>query len=168
MTVPMAAIWIRIFLMHVWMPDSHGTVASHVAKGGQLLWAPVDLVYCDYPYGEHPQKGIYTMEIPEAAIGGQTLHWSEHIRTAAQLQKMCWPRTTAMAERCWSGEGDYADFCRRLEAIFPVFGEMGIAATPSQGWDPDPEEAARQVADFHKQFDSENENIDFAGLLTQI
>lgn len=155
-------------VLHVWFPDPDDAVGRHVAKGGQLIWAPVDRVYCDYPYGEHPQKGIYEMPIPEAALGAETLHWSEHIRTAERLQELCWPRAVAMAERSWSNEGDYGDFCRRLEAIFPVFGRLGIRAMPPEGWDPDPEEAARQVAEFHRQFDSESENMDYEGLLAQM
>lgn len=155
-------------VLHVWFPDPDDAVGIHVAKGGQLIYAPVDRCYCDYPYGEHPQKGIYEVEMPEAAIGSQTLHWSEQIRTPERLQELCWPRATAMAERCWSGAGEYADFCRRLENMFPVFAQMGIQATPPEGWDPDPEEAARQIAEFHKMFDSESENMDYEGLLAQM
>ena len=156
-------------VLHVWFPDPDDAVGVHVAKGGQLIHAPVDRVYCDYPHGEHPLKGIYEMPIPEnAVLGSMTLHWSEHIRTPQRLQELCWPRASALAERCWSGEGDYADFCQRMEAVFPVFASMGMTATPPEGWDPDPEEAQRQSAEFRKQFNSESENMDYEGLLAQM
>ncbi len=156
-------------VLHVWFPDEDDAIGVHVAKGGQLIHCPVDRVYCDYPHGEHPLKGIYEMPIPaEAVIGSGTLHWSEHIRTAERLQELCWPRAVAMAERSWSGEGDYAEFCSRLEAVFPVFAQMGVKATPAHLWDPEPEEAARQVAEFRQQFNSESENFDYEALLAQM
>ncbi len=157
-------------VLQVWFPDPDDAVGIHVAKGGQLIQSPVDRCYCDYPYGEHPQRGIYEMPIADdgTVIGGETLHWSEFIRTAERLQELAWPRGAALAERCWSGEGDYTDFCRRMEAVFPVFGELGVRATPSEGWDPDAEEARRQIREFHKEFDAESENQDYEALLAQM
>ena len=146
-------------VLHVWFPDQDSAIDTHVAKGGQLFVSPVDRCYCDYPHGEHPQRPIY--ELPLATdgtmIGSETLHWSEHIRTPERLQELAWPRGAAVAERCWSGVGDYADFCRRLEAVFDVFDHFGVVATPAESWDPDEEEAKRQTAAFHAQFDAAND-----------
>lgn len=157
-------------VLQVWFPDPDDAVGTHVAKGGQLIVSPVNRCYCDYPYGEHPQHGIY--ELPMATdgtvLGSETLHWSEFIRTADRLQELAWPRGAALAERCWSGEGDYVDFCHRMEALFPVFGELGVKATPPEGWDPDEEESKRQIAAFHKEFDAESENQDYEALLAQM
>ncbi len=157
-------------VLQVWFPDPDDAVGIHVAKGGQLIVSPVDRCYCDYPYGEHPQHGIYEMPMAEdgTVLGGETLHWAEFIRTPERLQELAWPRGAALAERCWSGEGDYADFCRRMEALFSAFSEFGVKATPATGWDPDEEESKRQIAEFHKQFDAESENQDYEALLAQM
>ena len=157
-------------VLQVWFPDQDDAIDTHLRKGGQVIYSPVDRCYCDYPYGEHPQKGIYT--VPMAAdgscLGSETLHWSEFIRTAERMQELAWPRGTAIAERCWSGMGDYDDFCRRLEAVFPVFERMGMQATPAGAWDPDEAEAKRQMEAFHKQFDAESGNMDYEALLAMM
>lgn len=157
-------------VLQVWFPDPDDAVGAHVAKGGQLIVSPVDRCYCDYPYGEHPQHGIYEMpmETNGTVIGSETLHWAEFIRTAERLQELAWPRGAALAERCWSGEGDYTDFCRRMEEMFPVFDELGVKATAPAGWDPDAEEAKRQIAEFHREFDAESGNMDYESLLAMM
>ena len=157
-------------VLHVWFPDPDDAVGIHVAKGGQLIIAPVDRCYCDYPHGEHPQRPIY--EVPMATdgtvLGSQTLHWSEHIRTPERLQELAWPRGAAIAERCWSGVGDYGDFCSRLEEMFPVFGDFGVVATPAESWDPDPEEAKRQKDAFHAQFDAASDGEKYEAQLAMM
>lgn len=157
-------------VLQVWFPDQDAAIDTHLAKGGQLIMSPVDRCYCDYPYGEHPQHGIYEMPMAtdSTVLGGETLHWAEFIRTADRLQELVWPRGVALAERCWSGEGDYGEFCNRMKEMFPVFSEWGINATPPEGWDPDEEESKRQIAEFHKQFDAENENMDYEALLAEM
>lgn len=148
-------------VLHVWYPDRDGALQTHGNKGGQMLFAPVDICYCDYPHGEHPLKPLYNMEvsIPDVGddqiLGVQTLHWSEHIRTPQRLYELAWPRSAAVAEVGWSGDNraDYEDFLSRLRALFPVFAEMGIGATEEAGWDPGPEEAEAQMKAFRRQFE---------------
>ena len=159
-------------VLHVWFPDRDGALQAHGDKGGQMLFAPVDICYCDYPYGEHPMGGIYKMNLkPEGTvIGGETLMWSEFVRTPQRMQELCWPRYAALAESCWAGDNrvTYEDFKERMEALFPVFGEMGIQATPPAGWDPEEEEAKRQSKEFRLQFEAENDNQDYEELLAQM
>jgi len=163
-------------VLQVWFPDQDGALQAHGAKGGQMIYSPVEICYCDYPYGEHPQKGIHdmVMEIPgvprEAILGGETLLWSEFIRTPERMQELAWPRYTALAECCWRGDdrGDYEDFLTRLRGILPVFEEKGIQITPEWSWDPEPEEAARQSREFRLQFEAESENQDYDELLSQM
>lgn len=157
-------------VLQAWFPDQDDAIDTHLKKGGQLIVSPVDRCYCDYPYGEHPQHGIYEMPMATdgTAIGGETLHWAEFIRTAERLQELAWPRGAALAERCWSGQGDYSDFCRRMEAMFPVFGELGVKAMPPEGWDPGEEESKRQIAEFHKEFDAAGEFEDYNALLSMM
>ena len=159
-------------VLEVWFPDPDSAVDAHVAKGGQLIAAPVDVCYCDYPYGEHPMGGIYkvALDTKGPVIGGEALLWSEFVRSAERMHELCWPRYAALAESCWAGDnrGSYEDFKERMEALFPVFGELGIQATPPAGWDPDPEEAQRQSKEFRLQFEAESENQDYEGLLAQM
>jgi len=162
-------------VLQVWFPDQDGALQTHGAKGGKMILSPCEITYCDYPYGEHPMKGIHKMEmaIPgvpkDAVIGGENLLWSEFIRTPERMQELAWPRHAALAETCWSADKkEYEDFLSRLNALYPVFGEMGIRATPAEGWDPDPEEAARQSRAFREQFEAESENQDYEELLSQM
>ncbi len=160
-------------VLQVWFPDRDGALDAHIAGGGQVYLSPVVPCYCDYPYGEHPVKAVYQLDLnPEYAntdtvIGGECLTWSEFIRSAERLQELAFPRFTALAEVLWCGEnrGEYENFKGRLESIFPVFGEMGIHAMPAEGWDPDPEEAARQSGKFREQFEAESENQDYDALV---
>ena len=159
-------------VLEVWFPDKDSAVDTHVAKGGQLIASPVDVCYCDYPYGEHPVAPIHAVKLNSdgTVLGGEALLWSEFVRSAQRMQELCWPRFTALAEATWQGDArsDYADFRSRLEALFPVFAEMGIQATPPSGWDPDEEEAKRQSKEFRLQFEAESENQDYEGLLAQM
>ena len=159
-------------VLEVWFPAQDSAVDTHVAKGGQLITAPVDVCYCDYPYGEHPLAPIHGLPLATdgSVLGAETLLWSEFVRSPERMQELCWPRYTALAEAAWQGanRSTYEDFRSRLEAIFPVFAEMGIQATAPDGWDPDAAEAQRQSKEFRLQFEAESENQDYEGLLAQM
>ena len=159
-------------VLEVWFPDQDSAVDTHVSRGGQLIAAPVDICYCDYPYGEHPVAPIHGLKLADdgTVLGGETLMWSEFVRSAQRMQELCWPRYTALAEATWCGSHwtDYDDFRSRLEAIFPVFAQLGIQATAPDGWDPDEAEAQRQSREFRLQFEAESENQDYEGLLAQM
>ena len=163
-------------VLQVWFPDRDGALDNHIAAGGEVILSLVDPCYCDYPYGEHPLKGIYQVNLhpgyasPERVLGSECLTWSEFIRSPERLQELAFPRFTALAEALWCGDHrpGYDDFLSRLEATFPVFAEMGIRATPKKGWDPDPEEAAAQSKTFRAQFEAEKEHEDYAALVAAI
>ncbi len=164
-------------VLQVWFPDQDGALQAHGAKGGKMLLSLCEVNYSDYPNGEHPQKGIHQMQmtlpnVPESAIiGGENLLWSEFIRTPERMQELAWPRHAALAEACWTApRREYEDFVDRLQGLYPVFAEMGIQATPAAGWDPEPEEAARQSREFREQFEAENSNpeYDYGELLSQM
>lgn len=160
-------------VLQVWFPDRDGALDAHIGQGGQVYLSPVVPCYCDYPYGEHPVKAIYQLDLNpdyvnhDTVLGGECLTWSEFIRSAERLQELAFPRFTALAEALWCGENrsDYEDFRARLEAIFPVFARMGIRATPPAGWDPEPEESAAQSRAFREQFEAESENQDYDALV---
>ena len=159
-------------VLQVWFPDQDSAVDTHVSRGGQLIASPVDVCYCDYPHGEHPQAAIHALKLPTdgTVLGGEVLLWSEFIRSARQMQALAWPRFTALAEAAWQGDArsSYEDFRTRLKAVFPIFAEMGIQATPADGWDPEEAEARRQSAEFRLQFEAVNEEQDYETLLAQM
>ena len=160
-------------VLQVWFPDRDGALEDHIARGGQIFLSPVDPCYCDYPYGEHPLKAVYCQDLTpdyvnsDTMLGGECLTWSEFIRSPERLHELAFPRFTALAEALWCGENrtDYENFRARLEAIFPVFGEMGIHATPPEGWDPEEAEAEAQSRAFREQFEAESENQDYEALV---
>lgn len=160
-------------VLQVWYPDRDGALDNHIAGGGQIILSLVDPCYCDYPYGEHPMKGIYQVDLhpdyasPNRVLGSECLTWSEFIRSPERLQELAFPRFTALAETLWCGDArpGYESFLARLEEIFPLFAEMGISATSREGWDPDPEEAAAQSKVFRAQFEAEKEHEDYAALV---
>ena len=160
-------------VLQVWFPDRDGALDAHIAQGGQVYLSPVVPCYCDYPYGEHPVKAVYQLDLTpdyvnsDTVLGGECLTWSEFIRSPERLQELAFPRFTALAEALWCGDErcDYEDFKTRLENIFPVFGQMGIHATPADLWDPEPEEAKRQSRAFRLQFEAESENQDYDALV---
>lgn len=159
-------------ILQVWFPDRDGALDDHIAGGGQIILSPVVPCYCDYPYGEHPLKAVYSLDLnpdfvkENTLLGGECLTWSEFIRTPERLQELAFPRFTALAENLWQGgAGDYPEFLRRLRAAAPLFEELGIKPTPESGWDPDPEEAQRQSKEFRLQFEAESENQDYDALV---
>ena len=160
-------------ILQVWFPDRDGALDDHIAKGGQIILSPVVPCYCDYPYGEHPLKAVYNLDLnpdyikEDTLLGGECLTWSEFIRTPERLQELAFPRFTALAETLWCGSarGEYEDFRNRLARSLPVFETHGIRPTPETGWDPDPEEAQRQSREFRLQFEAESENQDYDALV---
>ena len=159
-------------ILQVWFPDRDGALDDHIAKGGQIILSPVVPCYCDYPYGEHPLKGVYHLDLnpdyvkEDTLLGGECLTWSEFIRTPERLQELAFPRFTALAENLWNGgAGNYEDFRLRLRAAQTLFDQLGIRPTPESGWDPDPEESQRQSREFRLQFEAESENQDYEALV---
>ena len=162
-------------LMQIWFPDQDSAMDNHVARGGQVMLSPVDVCYCDYPHGAHPLKGVYDMNLQphgfprESVVGGEVLTWSEHIRTAEQLQTLAFPRFTALAEVLWMGDHrtSYEDFRERLDALLPVFGEKGIRLLSPEEWDPDPSQREAIIDAFLNQAQTQFE-VDYQQLLSEM
>ena len=103
-------------------------------RGHDIVMAPETWTYLDHGQGldDDPFVGsswvtlekCYSfdpyMNAPEAArkhiLGGQCCNWSEHTSCFAELDWKMWPRTAAIAEALWTGEGrpGYRDFRRRM------------------------------------------------------
>jgi len=84
-------------------------------------------------YGFNPLPASLTPEAARHLLGLQGNLWTEHIRTARQLEAMAFPRAAAVAEVAWSApeRRDWASFARRLPAQFGRYAALGIGANPA-------------------------------------
>lgn len=154
-------------IIQLWTDDKENRVGQHLERGGKAIKSTVEHCYCDYPYGVTSLKDVYQLEMeseesekPAQGIAGtECLAWTEHIRDAEKLEKMCWPRYAASAEVGWCGDSrsGYSSFDKRMKVLYPVFEKYGIQATEIAGWVPSREEAERQKAEFQKNFSEEAE-----------
>lgn len=154
-------------VVQLWTEDKDNQIKAHLDKGGKAILAMVENCYCDYPHGMHSLKDMYSLKaepaelgegIEQSVLGGECLVWTEFIRDNERLEELCWPRFAALAEVGWCGRNRpaYEDFCKRLEASFPLFEKYGIHATKREGWDPDEQMAAEQTAQFQMNFSKED------------
>lgn len=104
--------------------------------------------HCYYDYGYHKisLRRAYSLNATELAPldkhhlikGSQGNLWSEHISTPERLNRMAYPRLTALAEALWTPldeHGDYEDFRRRLDCLLKRFDVLGITYTPAGACD---------------------------------
>ena len=129
-----------------------GALAA-AAKGHDAVLAPAPVLYFDNRPGEGPReppgrgppvtlRDVYAFNplpatlTPEAAghlLGLQGNLWTEHVRTAPQVQAMTFPKAAAVAEVAWSAPGrrDWEGFVRRLPAQYARYAALGIGADAS-------------------------------------
>ncbi|HEX4710754.1 family 20 glycosylhydrolase [Phenylobacterium sp.] len=129
-----------------------GALAA-AAKGHDAVLAPAPVLYFDNRPGEGPHeppgrgppvtlRDVYSFNplpatlTPEATghlLGLQGNLWTEHVRTAPQVQAMIFPKAAAVAEAAWSAPGrrDWEGFVRRLPAQFARYAALGIGADTS-------------------------------------
>lgn len=149
-------------LVQVWTYDKDQKIKSHWAAGGKTIISSMMNSYCDYPYGFISLKNVYDLNTTQeeikgyedSVIGTECLVWTEYIRDAARLEELCWPRFAASAQVAWCGDNrmDYESFVHELTALFPIFEKYGIKATKPEGWVPNQEMAAKQIAAFQSNF----------------
>jgi hexosaminidase len=84
-------------------------------------------------YGFNPLPPSLTPEGARHLLGLQGNLWTEHIRTARQLEAMAFPRAAAVAEVAWSASErrDWASFSQRLPAQFGRYAALDIGADPA-------------------------------------
>ncbi len=152
-------------IIQLWTDDKEDRVGQHIERGGRAIRSIVKHCYCDYPYGVTSLKDVYQLEmgaegsgnLENGIMGTECLLWTEHIRDAERLEKMCWPRYAALAEVGWCGvdRPGYPSFEKRMKILYPVFEAYGIRAVEASGWVPSVEEAKRQRAEFQRNFGKE-------------
>jgi hexosaminidase len=118
------------------------------AKGHDAVMAPAPVFYFDNRQGlgaeEPPGRGwlvrlrdVYAFEAAPATLtpqvaghilGVQGNLWTEHVRTAADVEAMLFPRAAAIAEDGWTqaARKDWPGFLRRTPAQIARFGALGL------------------------------------------
>lgn len=154
-------------VVQLWIDDRDNMLKAHLDKGGKAIISNVMNSYCDYPYGSIPLKSMYEIDTqPEmlgergrdSVIGPECLLWTEHVRDSERMEKQCWPRYAASAQAGWCGPDrpPYEEFKETLKKLLPLFRRYGVQFTEPEGWDPDPQEAAAQIAAYNSCFFQED------------
>jgi hexosaminidase len=129
-----------------------GALAA-AAKGHDAILAPAPVLYFDNQqasrpgeppgrgltvslrdvYGFNPLPATLTPEATRHLLGLQGNVWTEHVRTAPQLEAMAFPRIAAVAEAAWSApeRRDWSSFVHRLPAQFGRYAALGVGADPA-------------------------------------
>lgn len=152
---------------------NQGISAKLLRKGHDLIISNMLGSYCDYPYAYIKPKMIYEWpimpqkceelhaEAAEHILGLECLIWTEHIRDAAALERLAWPRFAAKAERAWLGEDapGYKDFSMRMKTLFPYLAGKVPGASPPSGWSPGPVRSMKEMLDFMKNVSRKDRKI---------
>lgn len=143
-----------------WWRKGRPDVLNAAARAGyDIVMAPVDQVYFDYPQGPgepgapwegndngptsiskilawEPVPNNFTPEQASHVIGLEAAVWTEFIKSEKYLQFMTFPRMLAYAEVAWRprGKRDEAEFDKRLGPHIDALRARGIYARREQ-WD---------------------------------
>lgn len=110
------------FCVQYWQESAKNkTATKNLVRGGKrVIYSPFSRFYLDYPAGMTSLKKTYNYneeEISSAATGLEAPLWTEYIDDVQKLEKNAYPRLFAVAERAWSGRGDYAEFLSSLDGF---------------------------------------------------
>ena len=119
-----------------WRPDrvQPGPAA---AAGHDVVMAPHSHLYFDYSEKDTPIEKVYAYEpispafTPEQTsriLGAQAQLWSDHHPTEAEIDRLVYPRSCAVAEVVWSRQErrDWGDFSNRLRVHARRLAEQDI------------------------------------------
>lgn len=99
-------------------------LVKEAKKGREVILSPFFYFYFDYPHGMTPLKKTFDYKIPSEiennVKGLEGTLWTEYVSDVRRLELMAYPRLFALADKAWSGEGDYTDFLVRLD-VFAEF-----------------------------------------------
>lgn len=146
-------------LAEFWSLQYNQQSESFAKKGGQWIYSDMFELYLDYPYSMTSVKKVYettphfgSIPVPKGgeALGMEAAIWCEHITSAETLERRLFPRIYALAENAWSGTGDYADFCTRLEAEQHRMEDAGINCTARSWWDPEGKARRKEAIAYMK------------------
>lgn len=140
-----------------WSLQYRDSMEDFVKSGGTWIYSDMFELYLDYPYSMTPIKKLYQtkahlgktlFDTCSGLLGMEAALWCEHIAQAQRLEKLLFPRIYALAEICWSGAGEYKDFCSRLEKEIRKPYHNQISYTDRSWWDPRGQARRREAIGF--------------------
>lgn len=141
-------------------PGHAAAIEGFVARGGTVILSPSDAAYLDMkPEADFPVGLVWAGLIPvsqsydwepseilenvpdDAILGVEAPLWTETARTAADIDRLIFPRAAAQAEIAWSRqagspERDWDSFSSRLGALSRLWAASGWGwyASPEVAW----------------------------------
>ena len=120
----------------------NGALAA-AESGHDYVATPTSHCYLDYPYATISLEKAYSFEpVPATLAADKQSHclgvqgnmWSEHTPTAADVDRMTWPRLCALAEVGWSPKEarNWTDFHARMELHSARLSQFGIKINPAE------------------------------------
>ncbi len=114
----------------------NGALAA-AESGHDYVATPTSHCYLDYPYTRISLEKAYSFEpVPATLAADKQSHclgvqgnmWSEHTPTAADVDRMTWPRLCALAEVGWSPKEvrDLPDFKTRMKSHAARLSQFGL------------------------------------------
>lgn len=108
---------------------------NEIANGRKIIHTKTEPYYLDLPYSINSLKDVYEYEpkvFEDNLVGVSTCLWTELVPSVKVARKKTFPRLIAGAERFWSEDKNYDDFCIRLSAHYKnLLGEFGVKRAPN-------------------------------------
>ena len=105
-------------------------VGAACARGG-LINSDSGYAYLDLPYADISLEKSYEFaSVPKGtdkgkSVGAEAALWSEYVPDFKTACKRTLPRLSALAEKMWTGEGDFSEFKTRLEIFSEFLSDLG-------------------------------------------
>lgn len=141
-------------IVQYWMEMAPGEsyLPKEFPKGRKLILSNQTPFYCDYSYAETPLRAMLMyapnvkgVPVPrENILGVEAVLWTEWLPTAADREKMIFPRLLAFSELAQGEKWELDDFLQNVAEF--DFGN-DVAVTPLGQAEPEKDEALRQIAE---------------------
>ncbi len=131
--------------LQYWTKQYQKSMENYISSGGEWIFSEMFDLYLDYPHSMNTLKKNYTVSPHFGSIrkncegnllGFEACLWAEHISEYDHLEQQIFPRIIALAERSWSGTGNYKDFLTRLKVLLSTALHKELTLTPEEDWDP--------------------------------
>ena len=118
-----------------------GYTWKEVDKNRQFILSNYSYFYCDQSYAQIPLQATYQFspflrnvkKLPSENIFGiEAPLWTEYLVDGKDIEKMCFPRLLAVAERGWSNKRNYPEFMKRVLIYLDVLKAFDVEYTPYQ------------------------------------
>lgn len=107
------------------MNTGESYMIPEIAKNRKILFSNMNEFYCDYSYADIPMRATYCFSphvkdtpVPRGnVLGIEAPLWTEWLCGDEEMERMLFPRITAVAACGWEDEKDYGAFLAREEAF---------------------------------------------------